>query len=98
MFCKKCGTMVYPNEGDYKCPSCGHEGSFLVEVSENLLMFPDGTELSGDQGEQWGKASSCTCPTCSHLGVVLQFHAAKQNACDLQTGGATERIQQGALP
>jgi hypothetical protein len=67
-----------PDIKELQCPKCGHDGSFLIEVSANVLMFADGVELHGDEGEQWNKTSSCVCPTCSHLGMAFQFHNEKR--------------------
>lgn len=55
------------------CPRCQHRGSFLIRVSQNLLMFGDGIELVGDEGEQWDGMSSCTCPSCGYSRIVAHF-------------------------
>jgi hypothetical protein len=58
-----------------KCPACGHQGSFYVEVSEVLLLFSDGEVLPDDSGERWDDASYCSCHGCSHAGRVHQFRS-----------------------
>ena len=63
---------------DLRCPKCGQDTCFLIEVSECLLMFRDGTVLHGDAGEQWGDASYCRCHACDHAGTVYQFRTINQ--------------------
>ena len=58
---------------DLKCPVCGHEGSFYVEVTEVLLRFTDGTVLPDDTPDRWGDMSYCSCHECAHAGRVYQF-------------------------
>lgn len=67
-----------PTIQDLRCPQCGHEESFVIEVSECLLMFADGVVLHGDSGEEWGDWSSCRCHECCHRGTVYQFRKPKQ--------------------
>ena len=68
-----------PDVAELRCPKCGHEESFVIEVSECLLMFADGVVLHGDSGEEWGDWSYCRCHSCDHRGTVYQFRKAKQN-------------------
>ena len=67
------GVLEQPVLSNLKCPQCSHQGSFLIRVSQQLLMFSDGVELVGDEGEQWDGLSSCTCPGCGHSALVKQF-------------------------
>jgi len=60
---------------DLQCPECGHRESFVIEVSECLLMFSDGVALHGDGGEEWGLGSYCRCYQCDHSGMVYQFYS-----------------------
>ena len=64
-----------PMVRDLRCPECGHEGDFVIEVSECLLMFSDGVALHGDGGEEWGLGSYCRCYQCDHSGMVYQFYS-----------------------
>ena len=68
-----------PAIAELRCPKCEHEDSFVVEVSECLLMFTDGVVLHGDSGEEWGDWSYCRCHSCDHRGTVYQFRACKQS-------------------
>ena len=67
-----------PDISELRCPKCEHEDSFVIEVSECLLMFADGVVLHGDSGEEWGDWSSCRCHECCHRGTVYQFRKPKQ--------------------
>ena len=71
-------SLAKPDVSHLRCPKCGHEESFVVEVSECLLMFADGIVLHGDSGEEWGDWSSCRCHECCHRGTVYQFRKLKQ--------------------
>jgi hypothetical protein len=71
---------------ELRCPACGHEDSFVIEVSECLLMFADGIVLHGDSGEEWGDWSSCRCHECCHRGTVYQFRKVKQQKEDESHG------------
>jgi len=70
--------LAKPDISELRCPNCGHEQSFVIEVSECLLMFADGVVLHGDSGEEWGDWSSCRCHECCHRGTVYQFRKPKQ--------------------
>jgi len=63
---------------DLRCPQCGHEDSFVIEVNECLLMFADGIVLHSDCGEEWGDWSPCRCHSCDHRGTVFQFRKTRQ--------------------
>ena len=71
-------ALAKPDISELRCPNCGHEQSFVIEVSECLLMFADGVVLHGDSGEEWGDWSSCRCHECCHRGTVYQFRKPKQ--------------------
>ena len=75
-----------PPISDLRCPKCGHTDSFVIEVSECLLMFEDGIVLSGDSGEEWGDWSPCRCHECCHRGTVYQFRKAGENKEDESHG------------
>lgn len=71
-------ALAKPDISELRCPNCGHQESFVIEVSECLLMFADGVVLHGDSGERWGVWSSCRCHECCHRGTVYQFRKPKQ--------------------
>jgi len=67
-----------PEIADLRCPKCGQNTCFVIEVSECLLMFSDGVVLHGDTGEEWGDWSYCRCRVCQHMGTVYQFRKINQ--------------------
>ena len=71
-------ALPLPTVEELQCPACGHCESFVIEVSECLVLFSDGTVLHGDAGEQWGDASYCRCHACDHAGSVYQFRKTSQ--------------------
>jgi len=74
-----------PDLSEMRCPKCGAREAFVIEVTSNLLMFPDGVTLQDDAGEEWGDWSYCRCYACDHRGTVYQFRVAKQqpeDTCD----------------
>jgi hypothetical protein len=71
-------SVARPDISELRCPKCGHEDSFVIEVSECLLMFADGIVLHGDSGEEWGDWSYCRCHSCDHRATVYQFRKPKQ--------------------
>ena len=73
-------SLPEPTIVDLRCPECGHEDSFVIEVSECLLMFEDGVVLHGDSGEEWGDSSYCRCHECCHRGTVYQFRKSRKEA------------------
>jgi|WetSurMetagenome_2_1015567.scaffolds.fasta_scaffold414652_3 hypothetical protein len=64
-----------PNENclkGFKCPECGQEDEFNIQVTVMATMVDQGTtdyfgdvEFSGD--------SHCACPECHHRGIVDEF-------------------------
>lgn len=62
-----------PTAQELCCPACGHRESFVIEASECLLVFADGTVLEDDTGMEWGDHSCCRCHECNHTGSVYQF-------------------------
>jgi len=67
------GILEKQDIASLQCPRCEHTGSFLIRVSQNLMMFGDGIELVGDEGEQWNGLSPCTCPTCGYDRLVMHY-------------------------
>ena len=58
---------------ELRCPACGHEGSFCIEMCENVVVFADGDAVYGDEPSQWHDGSYCACEGCRHLGRVRNF-------------------------
>ena len=71
------GSLSTPEIEDLRCPKCGQNECFVIEVSECQLMFHDGTVLESDTGEEWGDWSFCRCHECQHMGTVYQFRSTK---------------------
>ena len=76
-----------PEIKDLRCPQCGQDTCFVIEVSESLLMFSDGVVLHGDTGEEWGDWSSCRCHSCQHMGTVYQFRAINRSRKEAESDG-----------
>jgi len=76
------GSLSTPEIEDLRCPKCGQNESFVIEVSECQLMFHDGTVLESDTGEEWGDWSFCRCHECQHMGTVYQFRSTVPNEKD----------------
>ena len=72
-------SLPAPTVKDLRCPVCGQEDAFVIEVSERLLMFADGVVLHGETGEQWDETSHCRCYACQHASEVMEFHKDVQN-------------------
>ena len=72
-------SLSKPSISELRCPACKHEDSFVIVVSECLLMFANGVTLHGDSGEEWGDWSYCRCHSCDHRGTVYQFRACRQS-------------------
>ena len=78
-------SLSQPDIKELRCPKCGQRDSFVIEVSEPLLMFADGVVLHGDTGEEWGDWSPCRCHSCQQIGTVYQFRKAdKKGGCHEQ--------------
>lgn len=55
----------------FKCPKCGFEDSFEIEMKSTFTLTDDGT---GDHGDtEWGDEAACQCGDCGHLGTVKDF-------------------------
>lgn len=70
-----------------RCPKCGSEGPFRIEVRVMAMVHDDGTDLL-DGDTEWDKDSSCVCgeSKCEHFGTVEEFTSAP-------TGGASAADQ-----
>ena len=56
-----------------KCPKCGYEDKFLIEMSSAIPLTDEGTDFHGDT--TWGEMSYIECFGCSHSGRVWEFQA-----------------------
>jgi hypothetical protein len=76
-----------PAIDELRCPKCGHSESFVIEVSECLLMFSDGVVMPSDTREEWDDWSPCRCHACYHPGTVYQFRASIQPEKEVKSHG-----------
>ncbi len=81
------GALPAPQIKDLRCPKCGQATCFVIEVSECLLMFSDGTVLHGDGGEEWDDSSYCRCHACDHMGTGYQFRKTSQDQEEARAHG-----------
>jgi hypothetical protein len=60
-----------------RCPQCGSEEPFRVEVKVMMLIWDDGEDDdSMSAGRNWDDASYCECFECHHTGTVADFRIA----------------------
>ncbi len=55
-----------------KCPSCGSEGPFIIEIKTQVLMYDDGAE-DCDSDHHWDKDSYMRCYECDEDGPAQDF-------------------------
>ena len=55
-----------------RCPSCGSEGPFIIQVTQQVRMYDEGTEECGSD-IQWGDASYMRCEACDFDGTAADF-------------------------
>lgn len=66
-----------PNENclaNFKCPKCGFEDEFNIEISQMATMTDSGSaDITGDN--EWTDNSYCRCGNedCEHEGTVFEF-------------------------
>jgi len=56
-----------------KCPACGNEDTFRIEVIAMATVTDDGAEAEGDM--QWDETSHAECASCLKHGTLSQFRA-----------------------
>ena len=56
-----------------KCPDCGNEDEFHIEVTVHTKFQDDGSLHEGDS--DWSAMSKIDCPKCNLWGRVWQFQA-----------------------
>ena len=57
------------------CPACGFEDGFWIDVviQTRVYMTDDGHDLDDAMDSEWDDASTITCGSCGHAGVVRDF-------------------------
>lgn len=56
-----------------KCPSCGSEGPFFIEVQTQVLMWDDGSEGNIESNLHWDEDSYMRCYECDEDGPSQHF-------------------------
>jgi len=57
-----------------KCPACGNEDDFRIEVTTMATVTDDGAEV--DHGDmKWDSDSYAECATCAEYGPLSRFMA-----------------------
>ncbi|WP_188680427.1 transcription factor S [Thermogymnomonas acidicola] len=73
MFCPKCGSLMSPNGGTYKCSSCGYEvkksnsrdgTGRIVNKSSSKEVIMIESEVTAEPLD-----SEAVCPKCKHRGA-----------------------------
>lgn len=54
-----------------RCPECGSEEPFLIEMTGTVKAFDAGTEDMYDS--EWNEESYMSCVECKHKGIVADF-------------------------
>lgn len=54
-----------------RCPNCGHEDRFNIEVRCFAEFTDDDCETYGDN--EWDEKSSIQCYECDHQGIIEEF-------------------------
>lgn len=65
-----------------KCPSCGSEGPFIIEVRTQVLMYDNGSE-DCDSDNHWDSLSYMRCYECDRDGQAREFFAPEKS--EIQT-------------
>ena len=55
-----------------RCPSCGSEGPFIVEVTVQVVMSDEGSEY-GEGDLHWDEESYMRCVECDADGTAADF-------------------------
>lgn len=56
--------MTRPCFEDLTCPSCGHTGSFHIDITATAYVDASGPCVESDY--YWDEASGCACLRCFH--------------------------------
>ena len=54
-----------------RCPSCGSDGPFDINVYAVARVFDDG--IDEITGAEWRDNDVCSCPVCGRNGTVDEF-------------------------
>jgi hypothetical protein len=61
-----------------KCPACGSEGPFFIEVKTQVLMSDDGSDDS-DGDHHWDGDSYMRCFDCDREGQAKEFYLVQES-------------------
>lgn len=64
-----------------KCPRCGSDGPFRIEVKTFCLIYDDGSDEHGSI--DWDDDSACVCPACDRSGIVQEFRGEQTFSVDI---------------
>jgi hypothetical protein len=56
-----------------RCPACGNEDTFRIEVLTMATVTDDGTDFQGHGGVDWDENSYAECATCLTHGKLSRF-------------------------
>jgi hypothetical protein len=64
-----------------KCPSCGYEECFDINVTTTVRMRDDGSDPDSGSGSdiEWDGTSLCHCGACSFFSQVKDFREEESN-------------------
>lgn len=57
-----------------RCPECGYEKSFDIEIRKFVTVYDDGTDDTGGD-THWDDESLCQCNQCQFVGRVKDFRS-----------------------
>jgi DNA-directed RNA polymerase subunit RPC12/RpoP len=60
----------------FRCPRCGSEAEFRIEVCTVITFTDDGSTDTGADLE-WQDDSYCECTACDHAATVKDFREAQ---------------------
>ena len=60
----------------FRCPRCGSDAEFRIEVCTVVTLTDDGSDYDGADLE-WQDDSYCRCTACDHPGTVKDFREAR---------------------
>ena len=64
----------YPmNSTELRCPECGHEDYFKVELYQWADLHRHGAEVDMDMNPDWSAECACVCRECDHADRLWRF-------------------------